>query len=74
MPRREEERGRPSSLRYCVFCQRYMSVDEWETHPHNPEVGRGLGRRLRRALVTVIVVLVAVTIVFGFLLSVLQPN
>jgi hypothetical protein len=51
-----------------------MSVDEWETHPHNPEVGRGLGRRLRRALVTVIVVLVAVTIVFGFLLSVLQPN
>ena len=74
MPRREEEWERPSSLRYCVFCQRYMSVDEWETHPHNPEVGRGLGKQIRRVLVTVIVVLVAAAVVFGFLLNVLRPN
>ena len=74
MPRREEERERPSSLRYCVFCQRYMSVDEWETHPHNPDVGQGLGRRLRRVLVTALLVLMAVAIAFGYLVSVLRPN
>jgi len=74
VPRREEERERSSSLRYCVFCQRYMPVDEWETHPHNPEAGRGWGRRLRRVLVTALVVLMVVAIVLGFLLSVLRPN
>lgn len=57
MPRREEERERPSNLRYCVFCQRYMSVGEWDRHPHNPGLGASrAGARLRRALIIMAIV------------------
>ncbi len=52
MPRREDERERPSSLRYCVFCRRYMSAGEWDTHPHNPDKGASRARaRIRRVLI-----------------------
>ncbi|MEE9202492.1 MAG: hypothetical protein V3U31_04785 [Dehalococcoidia bacterium] len=57
MPKREDERGRSTNLRYCVFCQRYMSVGEWATHPHNPYLGVSRTRaRLRRALIIIAVV------------------
>ncbi len=56
MPRREDERERPSSLRYCVFCQRYMSVSEWDTHPHNPDMGKRGRARLRRVLIIIAIV------------------
>lgn len=57
MPRREDERERSSNLRYCVFCQRYMSVGEWDRHPHNPDLGASrAGARLRRALIIIAIV------------------
>src|SRR5690554_3907426 len=37
MPSRENERHIPGGLRYCVHCQRFMSVDEWMNHAHNPD-------------------------------------
>ncbi len=73
MPRREDERERPSSLRYCVFCRRYMSVSEWATHPHNPDTGASRARaRLRRVLI-IIAILAAVALALWLLGDVGPP-